>query len=46
LQLERWKSILEERLEQARQSGLNAEFIKRVLEEIHKEAIKIQSRNK
>jgi chorismate mutase len=43
LQLKRWGRILESRLEQARQAGLSEQFVKHLLELIHKESISTQT---
>ncbi len=42
LQLDRWKSIIESRVDYATKQGLSIDFIKAILEEIHKESIKEQ----
>lgn len=42
LQMERWKKVLEERISAADKAGLDPSFFKKLLELIHKEAIKIQ----
>ncbi|HOY37795.1 MAG TPA: bifunctional 3-deoxy-7-phosphoheptulonate synthase/chorismate mutase type II [Bacteroidales bacterium] len=43
LQLKRWGRILESRLEQSNKAGLSKEFIKQLLELIHKESIARQT---
>ncbi|MFN3918479.1 MAG: chorismate mutase [Flavobacteriales bacterium] len=43
LQLERWKEILNTRSEWAENSKLNTDFIKKILETIHTESIRIQN---
>ncbi len=43
LSLERWDQIITDRIEQAEEKGLNPNFIKQVLELIHKESIRIQN---
>lgn len=43
LQLKRWIDIIQDRLHKAENSGLNKDFLKKLLEIIHKEAIRIQS---
>jgi len=43
LQLRRWGRILESRLDQAHKAGLSEEFIKQMLELIHKESIARQT---
>lgn len=42
LQLDRWKSIVESRADYAQKQGLKTDFIKAILEEIHKESIRKQ----
>jgi chorismate mutase len=42
LQMERWQRILKERLAEAERQGLSPRFIKKILEQIHKEAIRLQ----
>ncbi len=43
LQLKRWGRILESRLEQAKEYGLSEDFIRQLLEMIHKESINRQT---
>lgn len=43
LQLERWEYILKTRTELAQKSGLSAEFIKKLLDLIHQESIRLQT---
>ena len=42
LQLDRWKSIVESRVDYAQRQGLQTDFVKVILEEIHKESIRKQ----
>lgn len=42
LQMERWKKILEERTAAAEKAGLDPHFFKKLLELVHKEAIRLQ----
>lgn len=42
-QIERWNEILNKRLELSEKYGLNTGFIKKILELIHKEALRIQT---
>ena len=42
LQLGRWEDLLEDHLAQAREAGLEAEFIKAVFELIHAQAVRRQ----
>jgi chorismate mutase len=42
LQMERWKKVLKDRISSAEKAGLDPSFFKKILELIHKEAIKIQ----
>lgn len=42
LQLDRWKSIVDSRIDYAQKQGLQTDFIKAILEEIHKESIRKQ----
>lgn len=43
LQIRRWASIIEDRLEKGESAGLHREFLLRLLQIVHKEAIRIQS---
>jgi chorismate mutase len=43
LSLERWDQIITDRIKQAEDKGLNPHFVKRILELIHKESIRIQN---
>lgn len=43
LQIRRWTSIIEDRLEKGETAGLEREFLHRLLQIVHKEAIRIQS---
>lgn len=43
LQLQRWKEIIEQCMVIAREKGLNEEFVKNVLIQIHDESIRLQS---
>jgi chorismate mutase len=42
-QLERWNEIMQTRTSLGENLQLNAEFIQRILQEIHKESIQIQT---
>jgi len=44
LQLERWEQILKTRTELADKAGLSADFIKKMLDIIHQESIRIQTK--
>lgn len=44
LQLERWEHILKTRTELAEKAGLSADFIKQMLDIIHQESIRIQTK--
>lgn len=44
LQLERWEHILKTRKERADKEGLSADFIKKMLDIIHQESIRIQTK--
>jgi len=44
LQVERWKEVLQDRLEMADNMGLDKDFIRHLLELIHKESIRTQGR--
>ena len=44
LQLKRWSNILQERLENGKNLGMDAEFLIKILELIHKESIARQTR--
>lgn len=46
LQIKRWMDILEDRIERGEQAGLEKEFMLKLLQLIHKEAIRIQSEQK
>jgi len=43
LQLKRWSEIIHNRLENATRAGINRDFLIRLFELVHKEAIQIQS---
>lgn len=43
LQLERWKSIIDNCMDMARTHGLNQEFVRNIFLQIHDEAIRLQS---
>ena len=43
LHLERWREILKTRMKWSAELGLSEEFILRVLEQVHKESIKVQT---
>jgi chorismate mutase len=44
LQVNRWKDLLEDRLEQARQFGVDEEFVTEIFQLIHQASIKLQSK--
>ena len=43
LHLERWREIVRTRMDWSKELGLSEEFILRVLEQVHKESIKVQT---
>ncbi len=43
LQLDRWKNILNSRIEQAKKLGINTDFLLKLLQLVHKESIQIQT---
>lgn len=43
LQMDRWKTIICDRLEYAKYRGLDKEFVLKLLQQIHKESIRIQT---
>ena len=43
LHLERWREIVKTRMKWSNELGLSEEFILRVLEQVHKESIKVQT---
>ena len=43
LHLERWREIVRTRMHWSKELGLSEEFILRVLEQVHKESIKVQT---
>jgi chorismate mutase len=43
LQLERWKKVVEDRLEKGTKQGLSRNFLLKLLQAIHEEALRIQS---
>jgi chorismate mutase len=44
LQLDRWRNIIENAMQIARQHGMNEEFIRNVFIQVHDEAIRLQSK--
>ena len=43
LNLERWREIVKTRINWSKELGLSEEFILRVLEQVHKESIRVQT---
>ncbi len=42
-QLKRWSQMLEDRLHVAQETGLDTEFVKKIMEQIHAESIRLQN---